>query len=83
MFIEGREIGNEYMRTEFRIFIFPVGILPKARTRTTWGRGLPVNLRSLSGAQVLTVELKAPRMEFEICPPLPFLSVEALLTTKR
>lgn len=57
--------------------------MSKARTRMTRGRGPPASLRSLLGAQVLTVELKAPRMEFEICPPLPFLSAEALLTIKK
>lgn len=55
----------------------------KARTQMTQGRGLPVSLRSLLGVQVLTVVLKAPQMESEICPPLPFLFVEALLTTKK
>lgn len=49
----------------------------------TQGRGLPVILRSLLGVQVLTVVLKAPQMESEICPPLPFLFVEALQTTKK
>lgn len=29
VFIEGREIGNEYMRTEFRIFLFQWGYCPK------------------------------------------------------
>lgn len=64
-------------------FSFSVEITYKTETQMTQGHGLPPILHSLLGAQVLTVVLKAPQMEPEICPPLPFLSVEASQTTKR
>lgn len=57
--------------------------MPKARTQTTWGCNLAATLRSLLEAQVLTVGLKVPRMEFESCPLLPFLFAEALRTAKK
>lgn len=55
----------------------------KTETQMTQGHGLPLILHSLLGAQALTVVLKAPQMEPEICLRLPSLSVEASRTTKR